>query len=162
MVEAVHAKGGVFFCQLWHVGRCDSGWRVCFELKPVVGVILPPSNPSAPSFPTPRASHNEYQPGGAAPVSASATPFDGVAEFPLSPNTFQPLAYPTPRALSVDEIQGVVADYARAAQCALDAGFDGVEIHGANGYLIDQARVATGGGRGVREGVWAWGRGCVG
>ena len=45
---------------------------------------------------------------------------------------------PTPRALKVDEIHQFVADYATAAKNAIDAGFDGVEIHGANGYLIDQ------------------------
>ncbi len=44
----------------------------------------------------------------------------------------------TPRALESDEIPGIIEDYARAAQNAIVAGFDGVEIHGANGYLIDQ------------------------
>lgn len=45
--------------------------------------------------------------------------------------------YETPRALETDEIPGIVQDYARSAALAKDAGFDGVEIHGANGYLID-------------------------
>ncbi|KAI4868383.1 FMN-linked oxidoreductase [Hypoxylon rubiginosum] len=45
---------------------------------------------------------------------------------------------PTPRPLTVDEIKSFVADYAQAARNAVEAGFDGVEIHGANGYLIDQ------------------------
>lgn len=44
----------------------------------------------------------------------------------------------TPRALDITEIPGIVADYRRAAENAKAAGFDGVEIHGANGYLIDQ------------------------
>jgi len=48
------------------------------------------------------------------------------------------VASPTPRALTRDEIKGVVADFRQAARNAIDAGFDGVEIHGANGYLIDQ------------------------
>lgn len=43
-----------------------------------------------------------------------------------------------PRALSVEEIAGIVADYVKGAQNAKRAGFDGIEIHGANGYLIDQ------------------------
>jgi N-ethylmaleimide reductase len=43
-----------------------------------------------------------------------------------------------PRALRADEIPGIVADYAHAARCAMDAGFDGVEVHAANGYLIEQ------------------------
>jgi N-ethylmaleimide reductase len=46
--------------------------------------------------------------------------------------------FQTPRALSVEEIARVVADFGRAAERARDAGFDGVEVHGANGYLIDQ------------------------
>ncbi|MCP5269808.1 MAG: alkene reductase [Burkholderiaceae bacterium] len=85
-----------------------------------------------------RISHVALQPGGRDPVSPSAIPAkaktvllkdDGTAEFvPVSP----------PRALSRAEIPGIVADYARAAKAAVAAGFDGVEIHGANGYLIDQ------------------------
>lgn len=47
-------------------------------------------------------------------------------------------AAPTPRALEVPEIEQWVADYAQAAKNAIEAGFDGVEIHGANGYLVDQ------------------------
>jgi len=46
--------------------------------------------------------------------------------------------YEAPRALETDEIAGIVADYRKAAENAKEAGFDGVEIHGANGYLIDQ------------------------
>src|SRR5260370_649536 len=53
------------------------------------------------------------------------------------------LAYPqksfvTPRALELDEIPGIIAEYRRGAENALAAGFDGVELHGANGYLLDQ------------------------
>jgi N-ethylmaleimide reductase len=43
-----------------------------------------------------------------------------------------------PRSLELDEIKGVVEDYKKSAELALKAGFDGVEIHAANGYLIDQ------------------------
>ncbi len=46
--------------------------------------------------------------------------------------------YPVPRALGLDEIPGVIADYRKGAENAKAAGFDGVEIHGANGYLLDQ------------------------
>jgi N-ethylmaleimide reductase len=46
--------------------------------------------------------------------------------------------FETPRALSVEEISGIIADYAHAADMAKKAGFDGVEVHAANGYLIDQ------------------------
>lgn len=48
------------------------------------------------------------------------------------------LTYITPKAATIDDIKGLVADYAKAAENAIEAGFDGVEIHGANGYLIDQ------------------------
>ena len=71
--------------------------------------------------------------GGAAPVSASATTAPGHA------HTYegnQP--YAQARALGVEEIPALVADYARAARNAREAGFEGVEIHAANGYLIDQ------------------------
>ena len=43
-----------------------------------------------------------------------------------------------PRALELAEIPGIVSDYRRAAKNAIDAGFDGIEVHAANGYLIDQ------------------------
>lgn len=69
-------------------------------------------------------------------------------ELPVAPSAIAPAGhvsllrpqrpYVTPRALTREEIPGVVADYRRAAENALAAGFDGVEIHGANGYLLDQ------------------------
>ncbi|WP_338411110.1 alkene reductase, partial [Pseudoalteromonas nigrifaciens] len=48
------------------------------------------------------------------------------------------LTYITPKAATTDDIKSLVADYAKAAENAIEAGFDGIEIHGANGYLIDQ------------------------
>ncbi|ESE41944.1 alkene reductase [Shewanella decolorationis] len=48
------------------------------------------------------------------------------------------LTYVTPKAATLEDIQGLVRDYAKAAENAIEAGFDGVEIHGANGYLIDE------------------------
>jgi N-ethylmaleimide reductase len=80
-----------------------------------------------------RISHPSFQPGGALPVAPSAIKPDAQA---YTQTGFQPI--PTPRALETDEIAGLVAAYARATQNALDAGFDGVEVHAANGYLIDQ------------------------
>jgi N-ethylmaleimide reductase len=85
-----------------------------------------------------RVSHSELQPGGGPPVapSAIAAKTKTVLMRDGTP-VFEPTA--TPRALRSDEIPGIVADYARAARDAIDeAGFDGVEIHGANGYLVDQ------------------------
>jgi N-ethylmaleimide reductase len=80
-----------------------------------------------------RASHSSFL-GGRLPVSASAVKIAGDAIH--TPTGKQP--YETPRALESHEIQGVVADYAKAAARARAAGFDGVELHAANGYLVDQ------------------------
>ena len=100
VTEAVHAKGGRIFLQLWHVGRI---------------------------------SHPSLQPGGGLPVAPSAVAPDVKA---FTETGFQPI--PAPRALETGEIHALVEDYRRAARHAIDAGFDGVEIHAANGYLIDQ------------------------
>lgn len=99
--DAVHAKGGRIFLQLWHVGRV---------------------------------SHSDLQPDHQLPVAPSAIRAEGVQAY--TPSGFKPLE--TPRALETSEISGIVADYANAAQKAKDAGFDGVEIHSANGYLLQQ------------------------
>ncbi|MFD2739801.1 alkene reductase [Sulfitobacter aestuarii] len=80
-----------------------------------------------------RISHVSLQPGGAKPVAPSAIAA-GVKTF--TANGFEETS--TPRALSLDELPRVVADYAHAAKLAKKAGFDGVEVHGANGYLLDQ------------------------
>ncbi|MFC2074100.1 alkene reductase [Campylobacterota bacterium] len=79
-----------------------------------------------------RISHSSFL-GGKLPVSASALKPDGQVY------TFDGMKdYETPRALEVQEIAAIVKEYARAAENAIDAGFDGVEIHSANGYLLDQ------------------------
>ncbi|KAJ6798418.1 putative 12-oxophytodienoate reductase 5 [Iris pallida] len=100
IVKAVHDKGGVFFCQIWHVGRV---------------------------------SNTSFQPNGQAPVSSTdrgippQTKHDGtVAE------------YSAPRRLRTEEIPQIVEDFRLAARNAIEAGFDGVEIHGAHGYLLEQ------------------------
>lgn len=71
--------------------------------------------------------------GGAAPVTASVVPYEGVA---FTADGWTPVS--PARALATTEIPAVVDDYASAARRALQAGFDGVEIHAANGYLLDQ------------------------
>ena len=83
-------------------------------------------------------SHQVFQPEGRAPVSASVwTPEgeafvgDRLADGPTAP-------FPEARALPTDEIPRLIEDYRHAARCAARAGFDGVEVHAANGYLIDQ------------------------
>ncbi|MBL4561146.1 MAG: alkene reductase [Labilibaculum sp.] len=99
VTEAVHAKKGKIFIQLWHVGRI-----------------------SHPDF------HN-----GALPVSPSAVRPAGQAF------TYEGLKdFVSPRALETEEVESIVEDYKNAAKNAKDAGFDGIEIHAANGYLIDQ------------------------
>jgi len=100
VTEAVHAKGGRIFAQLWHVGRI---------------------------------SHVDLQPGGGAPVAPSAIRAE-VKTFVN--NSFVEVS--VPRELDLAELPGIVEDYRRAAANAIAAGFDGVEIHGANGYLLDQ------------------------
>ena len=80
-----------------------------------------------------RISHPSLLPNGALPVAPSAIKPAGKAF------TYQGLVdYVEPRALDASELPSVVADYVHATKCALAAGFDGVEIHAANGYLLDQ------------------------
>ncbi|CAN1176729.1 Putative 12-oxophytodienoate reductase 11 [Linum perenne] len=101
IVDAVHAKGGIFFLQIWHVGRV---------------------------------SNSGYQPNGQAPISSTNKPLtpqiraNGIAVAEFTP----------PRRLATQEIPHIVNDFKLAAKNAIEAGFDGVEIHGAHGYLIDQ------------------------
>lgn len=103
VVDAVHEKGGIIFCQLWHVGR---------------------------------ASHTVYQPEGKAPVSSTDKAIaDGWTI--LMPDGTRG-DYSKPRALETAEIPGIVNQFRLAARNAMLAGFDGVEIHGAHGYLVDQ------------------------
>ncbi|KAI4388862.1 hypothetical protein MLD38_001187 [Melastoma candidum] len=101
IVNAVHEKGGVFFCQIWHVGRV---------------------------------SNTSYQPNGQAPISST--------DKPLTPqvrsNGIDVAEFSAPRRLRTEEIPGIVNDFRLAARNAIEAGFDGVEIHGAHGYLIEQ------------------------
>ena len=103
VVDAVHAKGGVIFLQLWHVGRV---------------------------------SHSSFQPGGVLPVAPSAVAISDALKTATADGKVT--TYETPRALETAEIPGVIEAYRQAAENALKAGFDGVEIHGANGYLIEQ------------------------
>ncbi|VVS93526.1 alkene reductase [Desulfoluna spongiiphila] len=80
-----------------------------------------------------RISHPSLQPNGEKPVAPSALVPAGESFTPTGMAPFE-----TPRELGVEEIPCIVAQYAAAAENAMAAGFDGVEIHGANGYLIDQ------------------------
>jgi N-ethylmaleimide reductase len=104
ITDAVHARGGHMFSQLWHTGR---------------------------------SSHIQLT-SGAMPVSASVDQsyWEDESHVVSAPDGW---VRPSPhRALDVEEIPGIVADYKAAAERAKAAGFDGVELHAANGYLIDQ------------------------
>lgn len=102
MTNAVHAKGGMIYLQLWHVGRI---------------------------------SHPTLQPGGIAPVAPSAIAPVKQRTY-IENGTFADVGMP--RALDLNEIPGIIDDYRKATRNAMEAGFDGVEIHAANGYLIQQ------------------------
>jgi len=97
VTQAVHAKGGKIFAQLWHTGRVAHSHFFGTD-------VLAPS-----------------------PIQVEGTV-----------PRMRELVYQTPKAVTQDDIKQLVKDYAQAATNAIDAGFDGVEIHGANGYLIDQ------------------------
>ena len=97
--DAVHAKGGRIFMQIWHAGR---------------------------------AAHLDIN-GGVPTVSSAAVAIDGDTH---TQNGKVPNA--APQALTAEEIPAIVAAFAQGAKNAIAAGFDGVEVHGANGYLIDQ------------------------
>jgi len=100
--DAVHAKGGIIYLQLWHGGR---------------------------------ASHPKLQPDESLPPAPSAIiPEDGGSMLP--DGTRAPFV--TPREMTSDEVQSTITDFANATTLAMKAGFDGVEVHGANGYLPDQ------------------------
>lgn len=98
VTDAVHAKGGLIFSQLWHAGRL---------------------------------SHSAFN-GGHQPIAPSAYTQPGQV---FTPQGLQP--YEEARALSLDEIPGIVGAFRAAAVRAKAAGFDGVELHAAHSYLID-------------------------
>ncbi|KAK9447801.1 uncharacterized protein V1518DRAFT_420461 [Limtongia smithiae] len=87
VTDAVHAKGGVIFVQLWALGRVNPG---------------------------------------------------NIVSRVISASTVQENPYPVPEEMSLDDIAAVESDFVAAAKNAIAAGFDGVEVHGAHGYLVDQ------------------------
>ncbi|MBT4016469.1 MAG: alkene reductase [Alphaproteobacteria bacterium] len=101
ITDAVHAKGGKIYLQLWHMGRL---------------------------------SHQSYQPDEGLPIAPSAI----AANTEVMTPDFQRVPCPAPRALETEEISDLIERYVHAARSAMEAGFDGVEIHAANGYLLEQ------------------------
>ena len=111
-----------------YTGAMAEGW------KPVVDAVHAEGTPFfLQLWHCGRASHPDFHNGEPA-VSASAIPIN--EPYIHTPNGKKP--HETPRALETGEIPGVVADYVRAAERAKEAGFDGIEVHSANGYLLDQ------------------------
>jgi N-ethylmaleimide reductase len=82
-----------------------------------------------------RISHPSLQPNGGQPVAPSALEAKNSGTYTAE---WKPTSILTPRALETAEVAGIVEDFRKGAQNAKDAGFDGVEVHGANGYLLDQ------------------------
>jgi N-ethylmaleimide reductase len=85
-----------------------------------------------------RISHPSLQPDGGLPVAPSAIKPAGQAFIENENGEGQLVPFVTPRALQIEEMPYIVRQYARGSRHALEAGFDGVEIHAANGYLLDQ------------------------
>jgi N-ethylmaleimide reductase len=83
---------------------------------------------------TGRVSHPANLPDGARVLAPSAVGLSGT----MYTDASGPQPYPVPEELSEKEIQQAIAEYTHSARLAIEAGFDGVELHGANGYLIDQ------------------------
>lgn len=85
-----------------------------------------------------RISHTTLQPNGGAPVAPSAIRANSQTYLINADGSGGMVDVSEPRALGIDELPGIVEDYRKAARAAIEAGFDGVEVHAANGYLLDQ------------------------
>ncbi|KAF5809092.1 putative 12-oxophytodienoate reductase [Helianthus annuus] len=157
IVDAVHAKGGIFFCQLIHVGRVlDTGILFLFIVVYSGWYGFPGNTVNQ----TLKALWAQLRQHSLDKVGLGASVWEGVRSHSLSLSTFKDshrskkvpngkspvsssnkkLAYQqrSPKKLTTQEIPLVVDDFRVAARNAIEAGFDGVEIHGAHGYLIDQ------------------------
>lgn len=111
-----------------------AGWRKVTEAVHAQGGVI-----FAQLWHVGRVSHAQLQPGGAAPVAPSAVKAQKVKAFiETGPGTGTLVDPSVPRALTIAEIRELVDLYAQGARNAIAAGFDGVEIHAANGYLVNQ------------------------
>ena len=141
------SDGGLIITEATNISLSSRGWLGAPGLysdqqvsgwKPIVQAVQDKGGHIvAQLWHTGRSSHTEMT-GGEMPVSASVNP-----DYWQDPDHLVSIpgrwAQPSPhRALAIGEIAGIVADYRRAAERAMDAGFEGVELHAANGYLVDQ------------------------
>lgn len=110
------------------------GWKAVTEAVQQAGGRI-----FAQLFHTGRLSLSYFQPGGRDHVAPSALPAQGYkATIYAYDGSLTQVPYGEPRALTTDEVPEIIADFARAARHAQAAGFDGIEVHGANGYLLEQ------------------------
>lgn len=121
------AKGSPFTPGLYTKAQIDSWKKVTRSVHDNGGSIV------AQLWHTGRVAHSVDRKG-ALPVAPSAIPISGIQHF----TSQGPKDYETPHALTVTEIKQIIEDYGQAAKNAMEAGFDGVELHGANGYLPNQ------------------------
>ncbi len=126
--QVSESAAGYVFTPGLHTDDQVSGWRTVTDAVHAAGGRI-----VVQLWHTGRISHPVMRPDGSTPVSASAIAAEGEVITYEGPKRF-----PTPRGLEIDEIAGIVADFAQAARNAVRAGFDGIEIHAANGYLVDQ------------------------
>ena len=126
--QVSESAAGYVFTPGLHTDDQVSGWRTVTDAVHAAGGRI-----VVQLWHTGRISHPVMRPDGSTPVSASAIAAEGEVITYEGPRRF-----PTPRGLEIDEIAGIVADFAQAARNAVRAGFDGIEIHAANGYLVDQ------------------------
>ncbi len=124
---SAQARGYEYTPGIWTNAQVASWRNVTQAVHQAGGVIV------LQLWHTGRLSHPDVQPGGVLPVSASAIKPDGQA---FTADGMKD--YVTPRALGAGEIPAIVEDYRRATLNAREAGFDGVEIHSANNYLLEQ------------------------
>jgi N-ethylmaleimide reductase len=118
---------------IYNAAQVD-GWRTVTDAVHADGGVI-----FAQLWHVGRVSHHALQPGGAAPVAPSAIQPKQVKAFiETAPGAGELVQPPVPRALDTQEVKDLVGLYAEAARNAMAAGFDGVEIHSANGYLVNQ------------------------